>query len=118
KKILNLCRNEGFLLVYNLKSKVILVFSILLLSSLLVVSINGIVSGEVEEFSSLEEKVHSIIEDNEENVSVFIETSDGTIEINESEVMSSASIIKTPILIEALRQAEQGELVWHDEVTV
>lgn len=95
--------------------------SILLLSSLAVFSINELASGEEQEFTKLENEVKSIVKNidgNSENVSVYIETEDGSIAINESEVMSSASIIKTPILVEAIRQAEMGDLVWHDEIVV
>lgn len=76
------------------------------------------VSGESTQFRILEERVIDLIKEYESNVSVFIETEEGIIKNNESKVMSSASIIKIPILVEAIRQAENGDLIWGGEVTV
>ncbi|MDH7602207.1 MAG: class A beta-lactamase-related serine hydrolase [Armatimonadota bacterium] len=42
----------------------------------------------------------------------------GNISINENEVISSASIIKVPMLVEALRQARDGELDLDQEVAL
>lgn len=84
--------------------------TVVLISSALIFSINGFVSGESKGYSSLQRDVESIIEGNEENISVFIHTKDGEIGINEDKVYSSASTIKVPILLEALRQGEAGIL--------
>lgn len=71
-----------------------------------------------QSFASLKEDIEKIASEHSGNISVYVETSKGSIEINESEVMSSASIIKVPILVEAIRQGEQGDLIWDDEVIV
>lgn len=99
--------------------------TVVLLSSLLIISVNEFASGSVDEsangaadgLSGLEEEVQAIV-DNMENVSVYIDTSEGTVGVNESQVMSSASTIKVPILVEAIRQADQGDLIWEDDVLI
>ena len=76
-------------------------------------------SGQSDSFVALKEEVEQIADSLDTGtISVYIETSEGTIAINETEVMSSASTIKVPILAEALKQAEQGDLFWDDEVVV
>ncbi|MFA1822500.1 serine hydrolase [Virgibacillus oceani] len=89
---------------------------------MLIVLLTSMESGqaEVETFSELKNNVEEIVNeaDTDGNIGVFIETSEGIININETEVMSSASVIKVPILAEAVRQAERGDLVWDDEVLV
>lgn len=75
-------------------------------------------SGQSDDFVSLKEDIEAIANEHSGNISVYIETSEGAIKINETEVMSSASIIKVPILVEAITQAEQGNLIWDDEVIV
>lgn len=80
------------------------------------------ISGQADgqSFAALKDDVEKIVDDvdSEGDIGVYIETSEGTIMINEMEVMSSASVIKVPILAEAVRQAEQGDLIWDDKVLV
>lgn len=101
----------------NVRNKFLLVFSMILLSSILFISISGNASEDEKGFSALEENVQSIVGDNE-NISVYISTKDGDIGFGEDKVYSSASTIKVPILIEALRQADQGILNLDEKVTV
>jgi|SRR5690625_3008210 len=91
--------------------------SVVLFSLLLGLSVNEFASGEESGFSSLEADIEAIIGD-DENYAVFVGTKDGNIGIKEEEVYSSASTIKVPILIEALRQAEQGIINLDEKVTV
>ncbi|GAB3805885.1 serine hydrolase [Virgibacillus kimchii] len=100
-----------------LKNKLLLVFSAVLFSLILGLSINSFADGEGNSFSSLEEEIKTIV-DEDENISVYVSTIDGDIGIGEEEVYSSASTIKVPILIEALRQGEQGILNLDEKVTV
>jgi len=90
-----------------------------ILIAILIVPMNDSsqVSGQITNFSELEAKIEEIVDGNP-NVGVYIDTMDGTIGFNETKVVSSASTIKVPILVEALRQADQGELIWNDEVLV
>lgn len=78
--------------------------------------------GQTEEqsFSTLKDEVQKIVNDASEegDVSVFIGTSDGEIKINETQVYSSASTIKVPILVEGMRQAEQGNLNLDEKVSI
>lgn len=77
------------------------------------------VSGEKKsQGSDLQNEIESIIEGHEDNIGVFIGTKDGDIGINEDKVYSSASTIKVPILIEGLRQAEQGVFNLDEKTTV
>ncbi|MFA1822503.1 serine hydrolase [Virgibacillus oceani] len=99
------------------KNKLLLVLAVVLFSLLLGLSVNEFASGEESGFSSLEEDIETIIGD-DENYAVFVSTKDGDIGIEEEKVYSSASTIKVPILIEALRQAEQGIINLDEKVTV
>lgn len=99
--------------------KLIRRYGLVAVACLMLLGISGpMASGQSDDFSSLKEDIEKIAGEQSGNVSVYVETGEGTIAINESEVMSSASIIKIPILAEAIRQAEQGNLVWDDEVVV
>ncbi len=51
-------------------------------------------------------------------VSVYIHTEDGVIETNADDVISSASLIKVPILLAGLSQAEKGMLQLDEEAEV
>ena len=76
-------------------------------------------SGQSDHFAALKENVEQIANSLDTGeIAVFIETSEGTIAMNETDVMSAASTIKVPILVEAIKQAEQGDLFWDDEVVV
>lgn len=76
-------------------------------------------SGQSDHFAALKENVEQIANSLDTGeIAVFIETSEGTIAMNETDVMSAASTIKVPILVEAVKQAEQGDLFWDDEVVV
>lgn len=100
------------------KKKISLILSIAILSLLLVTSQIGFASGKANDFSNLQKEIESIVDGNEENISVYISTKEGDIKIKEDKVYSSASTIKVPILIEALRQADQGILNLDEKVTV
>ncbi len=75
---------------------------------------------DTDSFSGLKKEVQRIVEeaDTDGTIGVFIDTGEGFINMNEKEVMSSASVIKVPILAEAIRQAERGDLIWEDEVLI
>ena len=70
---------------------------------------------DTDSFSGLKKQVQRIVEeaDTDGTIGVFIDTGEGIINMNEKEVMSSASVIKVPILAEAIRQAERGDLAAH-----
>ncbi|WP_170848185.1 serine hydrolase [Lentibacillus halodurans] len=80
--------------------------------------LNGQTEGS--RFETLEEEVLSIVEEvsEEGDVSIFIDTSEGEIGVNETEVYSAASTIKVPILVEAIRQAEQGNLNLDEKIEI
>jgi len=103
-----------------LKTRLVSISLLILISLGSLFFINQYVSGEenkvVEE--ELKDEIESIVDGNEDNISVFIGTKDGDIEINEDKVFSSASTIKVPILIEALRQAEKGQINLDEKTTV
>lgn len=93
------------------------------LACLLLIGMSGqMVSGQAGEqsFPKLEDEVQKIVDEasKEGKISVFIETSDGEIKIDENEIYSSASTIKIPILVEAMRQAEQGNLNLDEKVSI
>jgi len=105
-------------LVYkSWKNKLLLMLSVVLFSLLLGLSVNEFANGESNGFSSLEDDIEAII-GGDENYAVFVGTKDGDIGIEDEKVYSSASTIKVPILIEALRQAEQGIINLDEKVTV
>ncbi|MYL35789.1 hypothetical protein GLW05_19645 [Pontibacillus yanchengensis] len=56
--------------------------------------------------SRLENEVTEIVSKLDGNASVVIQTINGTIAMNEKEVMPAASVIKIPIMMEAFRQAK------------
>src|SRR5690625_1935899 len=99
------------------KNKLLLVLTAVLFSLFLGLSLSEFASGESSGFSSLEEDVEAII-GNDENYAVFVRTKDGDVGIEDEKVYSSASTIKVPILIEALRQGEQGIINLDEKVTV
>src|SRR5690625_3729480 len=101
----------------TLKNKLLFLLTVVLFSLLLGLSITEFASGESSGFSSLQEDIAAIIGD-DENYAVFVGTKDGDIGIEEETVYSSASTIKVPILIEALRQAEQGIINLDEKITV
>lgn len=76
--------------------------------------------GNEQSFSALKDAVQKIVDEasREGKISVYIETRDGEIKIDETEVYSSASTIKVPILVEAMRQAEQGNLNLDEKVNI
>lgn len=69
-------------------------------------------------FAALKDEIHKIAAEHGQHIGVYVETSNGTVAINETLAMSSASTIKVPILAEAIKQAERGDLFWNDEVVV
>lgn len=69
-------------------------------------------------FATLKAEVENAAMLHGRNIGVYVETDEGVIAVNERTVMSSASIIKVPILLEAIRQAENGDFSWEDEVVV
>ena len=79
-------------------------------------------NGQTEDsrFETLEDEVLSIVDEisEEGDVSIFIETSEGDIKVNETEVYSAASTIKVPILIEAIRQAKEGILNLDEKIEI
>lgn len=74
--------------------------------------------GTSDAFATLQTEIQNVALLHGQNIGVYVETDEGVIAINEANVMSSASIIKVPILVEAIKQAEQGELFWDDEILV
>ena len=95
-----------------INKKYVSVIVVFLLTFSLITYFDIFASGESKknELNDLHSKVESIIEGKEDNIAVFIGTADGEIAINEEKVYSSASTIKVPILMEALRQGNQGTL--------
>ncbi|QKY70374.1 serine hydrolase [Lentibacillus sp. CBA3610] len=71
-------------------------------------------------FETLEDEVMRIVDEasDEGDISISIETSEGEINVNETEVYSAASTIKVPILVEAIRQAEEGILNLDEKIGI
>lgn len=71
-------------------------------------------------FETLEDEVLRIVDEasDEGDLSISIETSEGDINVNETEVYSAASTIKVPILVEAIRQAEEGVLNLDEKIEI
>lgn len=103
-----------------INKKYVSVIVVFLLTFSLITYFDIFASGESKknELNDLHSKVESIIEGKEDNIAVFIGTADGEIAINEDKVYSSASTIKVPILMEALRQGNQGTLNLDEKVTI
>ncbi|ASK61975.1 hypothetical protein CFK37_07285 [Virgibacillus phasianinus] len=62
------------------------------------------------DFQLMEATIHELLKDIIDHFSIYIQTSDGDISINAFEPKRAASTIKLPILIEAFRQIEAGNL--------
>lgn len=69
-------------------------------------------------FDALQADIERVAATLGDHIGVYVETAEGIIAVNERTVMSSASTIKVPILVEAIRQAEQGDLFWDELVLV
>src|SRR5690625_2991121 len=78
------------------------------------------VSGQEQniQLEQLKEDIEDIAARHGMHMAVYVELDDFIIKVNEHTVMSSASIIKVPILVAALQQAERGDLFWDEVVEV
>ncbi|WP_175631963.1 serine hydrolase [Virgibacillus siamensis] len=66
--------------------------------------------GSIIRFSCLQTKIRELLNGLESQFSLYISTKDGDIKISENVQRPAASLAKIPILIEALRQIDDGRL--------
>lgn len=70
------------------------------------------------EFSIISNKVKDCFISLDGNHSIYVDSPDGNITLQSDQPVSSASIIKIPIMIEALKQIDAGTLRLTDEVSL
>ncbi|WP_377889062.1 serine hydrolase [Alkalihalobacillus sp. R86527] len=70
------------------------------------------------DFSMISNKVKDCFIGLDGNHSIFITTPDGEITLLSDQPVSSASIIKIPIMLEALKQVDMGRIQLNDEITI
>ena len=70
------------------------------------------------DFKTLEKKISELVVSCEGRMAIVIETEAGSIGVNQTEIFSSASLIKVPILIEGFRQSEKGQLNLYESIKV